>query len=121
MPTILIVDDEAANRELLRVVLTHAGYDVIAASNGSDGFDMLVEQRPHLVIVDLYMPEMSGTEFIKSVRKHAQVCETRIALYTGSQADRAMHDFMEMMRVRHIIPKPAEPQEIMLAVEEALR
>lgn len=121
MATILIVDDEAANRELLRFLLAHDGHDVLAAESGEEGLELLSARKPELAIVDLYMPGLSGTEFIKRVRRSDdEMRETRIALYTGTRADDAMRDFMQLMKIAHIIPKPGEPEEIIAAVRAAL-
>lgn len=121
MASILVVDDERANRELLKAVLTYDGHVVFEAEDGERGLDVLAEQGPDLVIVDLSMPGMRGTEFVKRVRSSGdEVRETRIALYTGSDANAAMRDFMALMEIDHLIPKPAEPEEIISAVRAAL-
>lgn len=117
---ILVVDDEPANRELLRAVLSYDRHDVLLAENGERGFELLHSIRPRLIIVDLYLPGMSGTEFIKRVRKDAELAAIPIALYTGTEMSDALRDFMQIMKIEHVIPKPAEPQEIINAVREAL-
>src|SRR5215469_7273622 len=95
MALVLVVDDEDANRELLRVLLAHAGHTVLAAANGERALELLEQERPDLVIVDLHMPEMPGTELIKRVRNlEGTARDVRIALYTGTQADSSMRDFM---------------------------
>ena len=68
-PTILIVDDEEQIRESMRGVLADEGYAVRLAENGRRGLEILEEEKPALVILDVWMPEMDGIEFLREVRK----------------------------------------------------
>ena len=117
---VLVVDDEAVNRELLRYLLA-AEYELLVAENAERGLEVLAQERPDLVILDLHMPGMNGTEFVKRVRAAGDdIAGTRIALYTGTDAGAALRDFMHLMRIDHIIPKPGEPEGILAAVRAAL-
>jgi two-component system, OmpR family, KDP operon response regulator KdpE len=70
---ILIVDDEPGLRELVRINLEHEGFGVIQAENGVQGLDMVREQYPDLVILDVMMPEMDGWEVCKKLREFSPV------------------------------------------------
>lgn len=118
--TVLVVDDEAVNRELLRAVLSHDGHDVLVAESGERALELLESHQPRLIIVDLYLSGMNGTQLIKHIRTDRAFADTPIALYTGSDINAALRDFMELMKVRHVIPKPAEPEAIIAAVHAAL-
>lgn len=117
---ILVVDDEPANRELLRAVLAYDHHDVELAENGERALELLATNRPRLIIVDLHLPGMSGTEFIKRVREDPALDDIKIALYTGTDMSEALRDYMQLMRIRYVIPKPAEPEQIISAVRDAL-
>jgi diguanylate cyclase (GGDEF)-like protein len=65
---ILIVDDEAHMRELLRYNFKKEGYEVEIASNGIEGIDVVKKDRPDLIISDVMMPKMDGIEFCKTLR-----------------------------------------------------
>lgn len=70
--TILVVDDDQNMRELLRIHLVNAGYDVTVAEDGlKAGYDIL-RRRPDLIISDVNMPHLDGFEFIAAVRQEAQ-------------------------------------------------
>jgi len=69
MPRVLIVDDEPDFVELLREFLTAKGYEVAAASNGEEALRKVKEDRPHLVLLDVRMPRMSGLEVLKQLRE----------------------------------------------------
>ncbi|MCW3037196.1 MAG: periplasmic sensor hybrid histidine kinase, partial [Actinobacteria bacterium] len=62
--TILLVEDDASVRELLKVLLEVEGYDIVEASDGQDGLEKAGELRPDLMIVDLMMPQVDGERVI---------------------------------------------------------
>jgi two-component system cell cycle response regulator DivK len=65
---ILVVEDNERNLKLVRDVLQYAGYDVIAASSGEQGVALARERVPDLVLMDLQLPEMDGTEALRLLR-----------------------------------------------------
>lgn len=68
MKTILVADDNEANRELVAVILQRQGYEVIEAGNGRDAITRAQEQSPDLVLLDIHMPEMDGYEAVQALR-----------------------------------------------------
>ena len=69
---VLVVDDEAANRELISDILADEGYDVVTAQDGLDALNQLAVPLPDVIISDLRMPRMSGVEFLAVVRRKYQ-------------------------------------------------
>jgi two-component system KDP operon response regulator KdpE len=65
---ILVIDDEPPIRKLLRVGLSVHGYQIVEASNGKMALDLLSEQAPDLVILDLGLPDMEGHELLRTMR-----------------------------------------------------
>lgn len=120
MATILIVDDEPANRLLMTTLLQHAGHKVVESENASNGMAVAREHCPDLIIVDLFLPGIHGTQFVKTLRGDERLRDTKIALYTGTQIDAMLADFMKLYGITHVIPKPAEPEELIRSVESAL-
>ncbi|MFI5390329.1 MAG: response regulator [Bacteriovoracales bacterium] len=66
---ILIIDDEEGIRNILTLNLTSHGYRVFQAENGKIGLTKALEDHPHLIILDLGLPDKSGTEILKELRK----------------------------------------------------
>jgi len=66
---VMVVDDEAANRELISDILASEGYDVVTAQDGVDALNQLTAPLPDVIISDLRMPRMSGFEFLAVVRR----------------------------------------------------
>ena len=71
MKTILVVDDKANVRMLLREYLTEQGYRVVTADNGRTALFVAREEKPDLILLDIMMPEMNGTDFMRIYRKEA--------------------------------------------------
>ena len=69
MSRVLVVDDEPHALELLTEFLTAKGYEVITASNGDEALCKVKEERPHLILLDVCMPKMSGLEVLHRVRE----------------------------------------------------
>ena len=70
--TILIVDDEAKLRQMIRVYLEQENYRVVEAGNGRDAIFVARETQPDLIILDLMMPEMNGSEFMRTYSRCAR-------------------------------------------------
>jgi DNA-binding response OmpR family regulator len=66
--TILVVDDEWQIRRVLRATLAGNGYDVIEAKDGQEAVDMVIRERPDLILWDVNMPGMSGLEACSKIR-----------------------------------------------------
>lgn len=120
MARILVVDDEPANRLLVVTLLQYAGHQVDEAATADHGLQAAKNHRPDLVILDLFLPGMHGTQFVKALRTDEHLKETKIALYTGTQVDAMLEDFMKVYRVSHVIPKPSEPEDLIRIVGDAL-
>ena len=68
-PRILVIEDDPYAREALTVLLHYYGYDVVAASNGTDGLSLLSEAKPNLVVTDWRMPGLSGLALCVALRQ----------------------------------------------------
>ena len=69
MQKVLVVDDEPQAVELLEEFLTAKGYAVVGASGGAEALHRLKEERPHLMLLDIRMPEMGGLEVLRRARE----------------------------------------------------
>ena len=81
---ILVIDDEPANRMILRRLLNAVGYEVIEAVNGASGLSQLLSSRPDLVIVDMEMPVLNGPETIAAIRRLPQPTLAQVPIIAAS-------------------------------------
>ncbi len=80
MKTILVVDDELANAEVLSLILEEEGYRVFTAANGRQGLERVAELRPQLVILDYMMPIMNGATMGATLRADPKTRDIRILM-----------------------------------------
>ena len=66
--TVLIVEDDQVSRELVKFNLANAGYNVIVANDGLEGFNKIISERPHVIITDKVMPKFDGFFLLKSIK-----------------------------------------------------
>lgn len=82
---ILIVDDEEGLRELVKINLEHEGYGVVQAENGAEGLNLVREEKPDLVILDVMMPEMDGWEVCREIRSFSTMPVLMLTARSQSQ------------------------------------
>ena len=117
MTRVLVVDDEADIRELVRELLGRAGYDVVEAPNGSEALRAFYSQQPDLVILDVQMPVLDGWETLTRIR---EVSDVPVMMLTARAE--------ELDKVRGLragaddyITKPFGRQELLARVSANLR
>ena len=81
---VLVVDDGAENRAVLTDLLTPLGFEVAEAANGREGLDMAQRLRPHLIVMDIVMPEMDGLEAMRLLRQLPACKEVPIIAVSAS-------------------------------------
>ncbi len=84
--SILVVDDNAANRELLQAQLQEQGHTVLCAEDGNDALEIFVERHPDLVLLDVQMPGISGFEICRALKSNPATRLTPVVLITGLTA-----------------------------------
>ncbi|MBC7226960.1 MAG: response regulator [Thermoflexales bacterium] len=114
----LIVDDSDEVRDIIAsLILEPAGYRVLTANNGADGFRLLMETRPDLLILDEQMPGMTGIQVLRAMQEQDIQVPVIFMTAFGSE-DLAVQAFR--LGVRDYVIKPFEPQEMARAIERAL-
>ncbi len=68
MKKVLLVEDNVDNREVIRTVLIHYGYEVVEAVDGEDGIEKAVQEKPDIILMDLSLPKMDGWEATKRIK-----------------------------------------------------
>lgn len=83
---ILIADDEAACRELIRLALEPRGYDVIEATDGEEALLRVAKERPDLVLLDIQLPKLDGYAVMRAVRGNPDLSSVRLMAFSAQLA-----------------------------------
>lgn len=83
---ILIIDDDEVITGLIQTVLSKEGYTVYTANNGLDGEKMALENKPHLIFMDISMPGQDGYETTEKIKSYPELHEIPIVFLTGQSA-----------------------------------
>jgi two-component system alkaline phosphatase synthesis response regulator PhoP len=118
--TITIIEDESNIVELVKYNLDREGYHTISACNGRKGLELVRQELPDLVILDLMMPEMDGITVCKQLRADPQTKSIPIIILTAKseEADRVLG--LEM-GADDYVTKPFSPRELVARVRAVLR
>jgi signal transduction histidine kinase len=120
MATILIVDDNPSNRDVIVTLLGYYGHRVLEATDGLDGLNLVQTERPDLIIADILMPTMNGFEFVSRLRQRSITALIPVIFYSATFQDREMQSLAHACGVSRLLPKPAEPEHVLRLVNEAL-
>jgi DNA-binding NtrC family response regulator len=115
---ILTIDDEAQIREMLREVLTTAGYRVSGASTGEEGLAMIRRDPPDLIITDLQLEESDGFDVIEQVKALAP--KTPVILLTGVLFDPAVMQGPVGSKIAAYVEKTQPLERVLQAVRKHL-
>ena len=118
MNRIVVIEDDAAIRSGLEATLRSASYDVLTAANGEDGYRLVQERRPDLVILDLLLPKMNGFEICGQIRSHGLA--TPILMLTAQDEELSrVHGFDA--GADDYVTKPFSVRELLGRVRAILR
>lgn len=116
---ILIADDDKGIRELWTDMLAGAGYRVLTASNGHDALDLMRAVVPNLILLDLRMPEMSGSALLKVIEGSPVLQQIPVLVISGFLDDDEFRDVSRFNIVGRL-GKPLRNAELLAAVRAAL-
>jgi PAS domain S-box-containing protein len=120
MTTVLVVDDQASNRELVRDILTFRGHRVIEAHEGAEALGLAHEQHPDLVLTDVMMPGMDGYQLAQELRAATDTASTPIVFLTSNYLPAEAAPFAEACGVARVLLKSVDPQTLLQAIDEVL-
>jgi two-component system phosphate regulon response regulator PhoB len=117
---ILVVDDEPDLLELVRVNLSQAGFEVETAETGRQALERVRREAPDLLILDLMLPDLSGTEVCRALRQDSSLAEVPIIMLTA-RADEVDRVVGLEVGADDYVTKPFSPRELTLRVRAVLR
>ncbi|MFL5733702.1 MAG: response regulator transcription factor [Chloroflexia bacterium] len=116
---VLVMDDESDIRHLVEVKLKGAGFEVLTARNGKEGVEMALAEKPHLMVVDVMMPEKDGYTVIREVKEALGDAAPIAILLTARGQDADVARGLASGADDYII-KPFSPRELLARINVAL-
>jgi CheY-like chemotaxis protein len=121
MPAVLLVEDDADTREVVRTLLEEEGYDTVAVSDGQEAIDYLsaCDELPCLVLLDLLMPRVGGVAVLSWMRTQPRLSDVPVAVISarpqssGSQVASAFRD-----HVVGVLQKPFDIDRVLTLLED---
>ncbi len=117
---ILLVDDEPDILEIVGYNLKQEGYQIFTASNGEKGVEVAKKENPHLILLDIMMPQMDGIEACKKIRETKLLENTLIAFLTARSEDYSQVKGFDA-GADDYITKPIKPKILVSKVKSLLR
>ena len=119
-PRILIVEDEKDIVQVLEYALRQAGFDTVSARDGAEAFARVREKTPDAVILDLMLPDLSGTEICRQLKSTARTAAVPVIMLTA-RSDEVDRVVGFELGADDYITKPFSVREVVLRVKAVLR
>ncbi|BEL06833.1 hypothetical protein Q0Z83_050240 [Actinoplanes sichuanensis] len=122
MATVLVVDDVAENRDLVTMLLSCRGHEVLEASDGVDALDVVRAQHPDIVVSDVLMPGIDGLELVHRLRSDEDpvTASSPVIFYTANYLEPETRPIADACGVSRVVLRGADPRELLDAVDEVL-
>ncbi len=117
--SIVYVEDEPAVQRLVEFWLTDAGFSVLLASDGAEGFDLIQSERPDLVVTDALMPVLTGDELVEQLQRDPELRSIPIVMATAAASPRRVSKMLAL-GCRAVVAKPLEEVSFLEVVRAAL-
>lgn len=116
---VLVADDEVHIIHVVAIKLRNNGYEVVAANNGAEAYELACREKPDIVVTDYQMPLMTGIELIEKMREDDRTREMPVILLTARSF--AVSDEMrESLKVSACLSKPFSPKELLKTIQDIL-
>jgi CheY-like chemotaxis protein len=116
---VLIADDEIHIIHVVAIKLRNNGYEVIAANNGAEAYDLACREQPDIVVTDYQMPFVTGIELIEKLRANEQTKDTPVILLTA-RSFAISEELQQSLGVEECLSKPFSPKELLKSIQDIL-
>jgi len=117
---VVYIEDEQEMIDLVRLILSRKGYDVIGANGGREGLDLVRQIRPQLVLLDLMMPDMDGWDVYQQIRAEEATRNIPVIVITAKAQSIDKVLGLHIAKVDAYISKPFSPSDLVESVERVL-
>jgi DNA-binding response OmpR family regulator len=119
--TVLVVDDDPDSLQVLSKIMEKAEYRVVTAISGAECMDVLQRQTPDLILLDVMLPDVSGTDLCVTIRNDSAFNDTVIFLISGVKIASADHSFGLEIGADDYINRPFQSRELLARINSIFR
>ncbi len=119
--TVVCIEDEPEMIDLVKLILSRQGYNVLGAGSGREGLALVAEVQPALVLLDLMMPDMDGWEVYQQMRADERTKNTPVIVVTAKAQSIDKVLGLHIAKVNDYITKPFGPSELLSSVIRVLK
>jgi two-component system response regulator len=120
LPKILIVDDSKMIRMQVRDLLPQGNFEVCEAKDGVEGYALIAQERPHLVLLDFFMPHMNGWEVLQKIQTEPELQTIPVVIMTGRKEEALERVPPHLFQYYECLEKPFEQKGLISAVKSAM-
>jgi two-component system, OmpR family, response regulator VicR len=117
---ILCIEDEQEMIDLIRLILSRRGFEILGANGGKEGLEIIRKTHPDLVLLDLMMPEMDGWEVYQQMKADETTRNIPVIVVTAKAQSIDKVLGLHIAKVDDYIAKPFSPQELLTSVDSVL-
>lgn len=117
---VVCIEDEPEMIDLVRLILSRKGFEVIGANGGVEGLETVRREKPDLVLLDLMMPDMDGWEVYQQIKADEELRTIPVVVVTAKAQSIDKVLGLHIAKVDDYITKPFGPQELLESVEKIL-
>jgi DNA-binding response OmpR family regulator len=116
----VVIEDDSDIQFLYKLKLEHEGFEVAVANNGAEGLEVVQAFQPHIVLLDIMMPVMSGDEMLARMRSEPWGSDARVVVLTNISKDEAPQVLRFLHVDRYIVKAHQTPAQVVAIVREVL-
>jgi len=117
---ILLCDDELHILRAAEFKFKRAGYDVVCANDGQEGWEQILAQHPDIVVTDCQMPRLNGLQLAERIRSTPETSHLPVIMLSGKGFELSAEELRERFGIRCLMGKPFSPRELFARVEAVL-
>jgi two-component system, OmpR family, alkaline phosphatase synthesis response regulator PhoP len=117
---ILLCDDEAHILRAAEFKFKRAGYEVVCAFDGQEGWERLLEHRPDIVVTDCQMPRLNGLQLAERIRGTPETADLPVIMLSAKGFELSETEIREKFGISTLLTKPFSPRELFQRVEAML-
>lgn len=116
---VIVIDDSVTNQVLVEALLGEEGIKVVTVSNATDAYRLIDKEPPSLILLDLLMPNITGIDFLKTIKQNDRVNTIPVFIVTAANTE-LYRNQCEVLGVQEFFPKPVDIPLLVKRVKEVL-